>query len=294
MTKALEIKNLTKFYGRKKVLDNLNMNVSQNKVYGLLGINGSGKTTTFGILGGFLKKHSGIFSINGKAAILPQDARFYADRSIISQLKLFASLSGVKRRDIKKEIDRVLKIVNLQESKKMKPENLSHGMYKRLAIAQALLGNPDIIMLDEPTSGLDPQNVYEIKKLIIGLNKEKTVIISSHILDEVKEMCEEVGIIHEGKMRFEGKISEIINIHSNINFHLSEKVDLTILNDIEEIQEKEIDHERLILSLIFNESQIKPEEINAKVLKILHENNIGIKEITRGQSLEDGFLNILS
>ena len=182
----------------------------------------------------------------------------------------------------------------MQESKKMKPENLSHGMYKRLAIAQALLGNPDIIMLDEPTSGLDPQNVYEIKKLIIGLNKEKTVIISSHILDEVKEMCEEVGIIHEGKMRFEGKISEIINIHSNINFHLSEKVDLTILNDIEEIQEKEIDHERLILSLIFNESQIKPEEINAKVLKILHENNIGIKEITRGQSLEDGFLNILS
>lgn len=287
---ALEIRNLTKSYGKNKVLKGINLSVPQNSVYGFLGNNGAGKTTTFSILGGFLKKDNGSFNINGKISILPQDARFYSDRSILSQLTLFAMLSGSKSKEAKQEAFEVLKNVGLIDQAKTRPDKLSHGMLKRLSIAQALLGNPDIILLDEPLSGLDPQNAFEIRKLITDLGKNKTLLISSHILSDISELCDTVGIIHAGKTKFEGSLTKLTKASSIVNFYLSNKLEQTFLKSLE----KDFNITYLInenkLSIEFD-SKIKTlEEINANFLALLIKNKIGLREIKSGENLENEFL----
>lgn len=209
MSFILQTFNLKKTYGDKIALDGLDLNIPTGGIYGFLGINGAGKTTTISILGRFILPTSGHFSIKGKLSILPQDARFYPGRKIKSQMEFFARLSGVPASKAKGEVHRILDGVGLLEKANIAAEKISHGMYKRLGIAQALLGNPDILLLDEPTAGLDPENAFEMRKMIKALAKEKTIVISSHNLHEISEMCENIGIIHEGKLRFEGKTSDL-------------------------------------------------------------------------------------
>jgi len=199
---AFQTHNLVKNYGGKLALDNLNMNVPSGSIYGFLGVNGAGKTTTFSIAGTYTYASSGTFKVKGKLAVIPQDARFYNGRTVESQLKFLAALSGVKADQIEAEVKRVLKDVGLAEKAQINAEKLSHGMYKRLGIAQALLGSPDLLLLDEPTAGLDPKNAFEIRKLIKELGKQKTLVVSSHNLHEISDICTHVGIIHKGKMIF--------------------------------------------------------------------------------------------
>ena len=291
--KAIEINNLIKYYGRKQVLRGLKMNVPAGTVYGFLGVNGAGKTTTLGIVTGFLPLNSGAFSVRGTLSSLPQDAMLYPDRRILSQLKLLARLSGVKGRFAREEARRVLDLVGLGEYGRSTPKKLSHGMRKRLAVAQALLGEPDILLFDEPTSGLDPKNSAELRKLIVQLGREKTVVVSSHLLPEVEEICSHVGVIHDGEMVFEGPVAELIGTRSHVKYHLSKSVDPEILDGIRAIREKEFDEAEVLLSVSFDETRAGVEEINEKVFAILRDHRIGVREITLGRSLEDEFLKLL-
>lgn len=293
MKYILKTSNLFKHYGKKTALAGLNMNVKPGILYGFLGVNGAGKTTTISILGKFLRPTSGVFEIHGKLSILPQDARFYAGRKIESQLAYFAALSGIPGSQRNQEVERVLTAVNLLEKKKTNAEKISHGMYKRLGIAQALLGDPDILLLDEPTAGLDPETAFHTRKLIKQLGKEKTVVISSHNLSEISEMCDEIGIIHQGKMQFEGSISDITKKSSSLDIHLSQTIDLNLFNNFIWIKEKKFDDEKRVLNITFDEKEITVEEVNAKMLSILLQEKKGIRQITQGKSLEESFLELV-
>ena len=286
---SIEIRSLTKNYGKKPVLRGLNMNVPSGAVYGFLGVNGAGKTTTLGILTGFLPRGSGTVSVRGSLSSLPQDAALYPDRRVLGQLKLLARLGGVKGRRAGREAARVLDLVQLGEYGRSTPKKLSHGMRKRLAIAQALLGDPDILILDEPTAGLDPRNSAELRKLIRRLGREKTVVVSSHLLPEVEEMCSHVGVIHDGEMVFEGTVAGLTGVGSHVRYRLSGNVDPASLDGIGAIRTREYDGEEMILSVSFDQERATVEEINERVIAALRGRGVGIREITLGRSLEEEF-----
>ncbi|MFH1037578.1 MAG: ABC transporter ATP-binding protein [PVC group bacterium] len=290
---AIEIRNLTKNYGRKQVLRGLNMSVPEGSIYGFLGVNGAGKTTTLGILTGFLPRRGGTVSVRGVLSSLPQDAALYPDRSIRGQLALLARLSGVRGRRAGREAGRVLDLVQLGDAARSTPKKLSHGMRQRLSVAQALLGDPGILVLDEPTAGLDPKNSAELRRLIRGLGREKTVVLSSHLLPEVEEICSHVGVIHDGKMVFEGSVAELTGAGSHVRYRLSKSIDPAVLDGIGAIRSKEFDGEEMLLSVSFDDKQITVEEINGRIFEILRGRGTGIREITPGRRLEDEFLRLL-
>jgi len=212
MTSVLSIQNLTKTYSGNTVLNGLNLEVARGTVFGLLGPNGSGKTTTLSILLDVIPQTSGAFTwgsdINRKKiGSLLESPNFYSHLTAERNLKIAADIKQVPYSDI----DRVLKFVSLLERKRSKFKTFSLGMKQRLAIASALLGNPDILILDEPTNGLDPQGIFEIRELIHTISSQGiTIIIASHMLDEVQKVCTDVAIIKNGNLLINGKVDELL------------------------------------------------------------------------------------
>ncbi len=216
----LQTRNLTKSFGGRKIIDNLNLQVMKGDIYGFLGRNGQGKTTTIRLITGLIFPDSGDVIIDGhnlrsdfKKAIsnvgaIVESPSFYGYLSGYDNLKLMANLvPGIKR----DRIDEVLEIVRLSPCAKDKVKTYSLGMKQRLGIANALLSSPKLIILDEPTNGLDPQGMKEIKEMIVQLVSEKdiTFFISSHMLHEVEQICNRVGIIDNGKLLSEASIVEL-------------------------------------------------------------------------------------
>jgi len=286
----LTIRNLKKRYGKKMALDGLNMNVPKNKVYGYLGENGAGKTTTFSILGGFISATAGTFEWEGKLGMLPQDARFTGGRSIKSQLRLLAKLAGVPKKEIDGEIKRVLTIVNMDEHLNLAVNQCSHGMYKRIGIAQALLGDPDVILFDEPTAGLDPKNAHDIRKLIEGLNHKKTIVISSHNLSEIEQICDHVGIIHQGKMAYEGPVEALVSQEGSLIFTLNQKPKLKPITSLPDVTEATWLEDKKQLHVEFEGQKTNSQTMNRKILEILLQDQIGILSIHSGKNLEQEYL----
>lgn len=212
MTSVLSIKNLTKKYSGNTVLSELNLEVPKGTVFGLLGPNGSGKTTTLGILLDVIPPSAGTFSWGDglnrkKIGSLLETPNFYSHLSAERNLKIAADIKQVPYSDI----DRVLQFVSLLERKKSKFKTFSLGMKQRLAIASALLGKPEILILDEPTNGLDPQGIFEIRELIHTIsNQGITIIIASHMLDEVQKVCTDVAIIKKGMLLTSGRVNELL------------------------------------------------------------------------------------
>ena len=216
----LETRNLTKSFGGRKIIDNLNLQVLKGDVYGFLGRNGQGKTTTIRLITGLVFPDSGDVIIDGhnlrndfKKAIstigaIVESPSFYGYLSGYDNLALMANLMpGVKKSNIRE----TLEMVGLTARAKDKVKAYSLGMKQRLGIANALLGNPKLIILDEPTNGLDPQGMREVKEMIHQLASEKniTFFISSHLLHEVEQICNRVGIINNGRLLCEAAIDEL-------------------------------------------------------------------------------------
>nr|WP_242692231.1 ATP-binding cassette domain-containing protein [Aridibaculum aurantiacum] len=197
-------------------MDNVSFRVPTGSVFGILGPNGSGKTTMLGIVMDILKATSGTFEFFGQPAsaalrknigTLLETPNFYHYLSGERNLKIAAEIKGKGKDDI----DRVLEKVNLHERKKSKFSTYSLGMKQRLAIASAMLGNPDVLVLDEPTNGLDPVGIAEIRELIKRLAAEgKTIIMASHLLDEVEKVCTHVAILKRGKLLTAGAVNEVL------------------------------------------------------------------------------------
>ncbi|MBS1118240.1 MAG: transporter, ATP-binding protein [Deltaproteobacteria bacterium] len=219
---AVRIRNVTKTFGAQKALDDVSFDIPSGTVFGLLGPNGAGKTTLFSIMANFLKPASGsvevlginvnnIGDLQGRLSILPQDALFQANVPVREQLEFFALLSGMTKQAAADETTRVLTMVGLLDAQKKSARALSHGMTKRLGIAQAFMGSPEVIVLDEPTAGLDPVNAAAVRKLVADIKTKAraTLIISSHNLAEIQEMCAAVAILNNGKLVEYKSIAEL-------------------------------------------------------------------------------------
>lgn len=217
----LSVKSVTKNFGRVRALDGMDLEIPKQGIFGLVGPNGAGKTTLFNIISGFLNPDAGEVLVGGypvrpghppppgTIAILPQDAGFLGHVKLGPLLTYYAKLSGFKGSDAKREVERVLNLVQLPEVVDRTADQLSHGMRKRVGVAQCFIGNPRLVILDEPTAGLDPHAAREIRGLIRTVGADRVVVVSSHNLFELQDMCSEVAIIHAGRRVRQGPVEEI-------------------------------------------------------------------------------------
>jgi ABC-type multidrug transport system ATPase subunit len=215
---VLEIKGLTKRYKKIHAVTQLNLSIERQMIFGLLGPNGSGKTTTLGMLMGVIRSTEGSFSWFGNGELdenrkrigaLLETPNFYPYLTAQQNLEITAKIKGIENPEA--AIDKVLKAVDLVDRRDSKFRTYSLGMKQRLAIAATLLGDPEILVLDEPTNGLDPQGIAEIRDLIIEIGKSgKTIIIASHILDEIQKMCSHCAILRKGHLLQVGTIGELL------------------------------------------------------------------------------------
>lgn len=212
----IRIENLTKTYGVHKAVDNISFEVKTGEILGFLGPNGAGKTTTMKIITNYLNCEQGNVWIGGKSmtenadeikkhiGYLPESNPLYYDMPVIDYLAFCADLQGVEKSQIPQRIREMVKVCGLNKEKHKKIGELSKGFRQRVGIAQAMIHNPSILVLDEPTTGLDPNQIVEIRKLIRELGREKTVILSTHILPEVEATCDRILIINNGKIVADG------------------------------------------------------------------------------------------
>jgi len=274
---VLAIENLSKNYGGIKALQNISFAVPPQTVFGILGPNGSGKTTLLGIVMDVLKASSGTYSWNGEQSsvairksigTLLETPNFYHYLSAEDNLKIAAKIKG-KGED---NIDNVLKVVNLYQRKSSKFSTYSLGMKQRLAIASALLGDPDILVFDEPTNGLDPAGIAEIRELIKDLNRKgKTIIMASHILDEVEKVCTHVAIIQKGVLKTVGSVKEVMNNTSGGN---TASTNVTLI-------ELSADNNELLKNILQEMNGISQIVIIDSYLQITCNENIGAADVNR-------------
>ena len=251
MGKLIESQKLTKSFGRIKAIDNVDLSVEPGQTLGLVGPNGAGKTTLFSLISGFIKPTSGAIRvlghnpgtalIKGRIGTLPQDTPFLQGISVQAQLSLYAKLQGFTGKAAKAEVRQVLEHLKIIDLARQYPETLSFGQRKKVSIAQALIGKPELILLDEPTSGLDPVAANDVRNIIREMGSQCTFIISSHNLDEIDDVCTEVIIIKQGKLVKHCPISELVERDSSLNLLLSDSLpeqaqkDLNLISDIDDV-----------------------------------------------------------
>jgi len=219
---AMEVRGLTRSYGRRKAVDALDLNVRRGDVYGFLGPNGAGKTTTMRCILELIRRDAGEVAIFGErnmtrarrhVGAIVETPAFHTWLSGRQNLLLSCAYAGIDPKTAQKEVDRVLERVGLRERARDKAAAYSLGMKQRLAIARALIAQPKLLLLDEPTIGLDPRGMHEIREFIrsLALNDGITVFLSSHLLAEVQQICNRVGIIQNGRLRAEGYVKELVS-----------------------------------------------------------------------------------
>lgn len=218
---AIESKNLTKKYGSKTVVDNINLKITKGSIFGFLGKNGAGKSTYINMITGLCIPSSGSFIINTDKSnnkinknvqsligVMPDYSSFYDDLTAIEHMEYFNNIIGLKKG--KEEIAKILKRVGLEGNINLKVKKYSFGMKKKLGIAQALINNPEVLFLDEPTSGVDADSVLIIHELIRDISKEGTTIfLTSHNLDEIEKLCDEIAIMDKGKIVLQGNLATL-------------------------------------------------------------------------------------
>ncbi len=306
MTAIIACRNLTRTFGSIRALDDLNITIPARASVGLVGPNGAGKTTLFAMLCGFLHPGKGSVTVlghqpdsarvKGRIGILPQDIPLMRGISVHAQLVLFARLQGFNKVTARQEIDRIIQLVNIGSLIKQFPETLSHGQRKRTTLAQALIGKPELILLDEPTSGLDPVAANDIRNIIQKLRHEHSFIISSHNLDEIKNVCDEIIIIDKGKLVRHSRIDDLIERNNTLSILLDQAAggpllqSIKILPSVIKIVTDDTNPNRL--SVIFQAD--KPDQIQFKILGLLQQAGVGIVEFNRGSALTDRVVELVS
>ncbi len=228
MSEPIVIESLTKYYSKFLALDKLNLKVPEKENIGLLGPNGAGKSTTLKILCGLIRPSSGAAFIDGvnivekpvlalsRIGAIIETPEFYTYLTPVESLSYLGRLRGMKGKDLKKRINEVLDLVKIEKWANIKIEKFSRGMKQRLALAQAILHDPPILILDEPGLGLDPRGVVEFRQIIENIGREKTVFFASHQLAEVTQICQQVAIISEGKLLVYESIAELEKKHQSL------------------------------------------------------------------------------
>lgn len=291
----LEIQQLHKSYGKLKALQGLSLTIEKGNIYGLLGPNGSGKTTTLGIILGVINASQGkylwfdkppSYKIRKKIGAILETPSFYPYLSGYQNLKVTAKIKDIPET----RIDEVLSSVQLTERKYDLYKHYSLGMKQRLAIAAALLPDPEVMILDEPTNGLDPQGIKEVRDIINSIgNTGKTIILASHLLVEVQRLCTHFAVLNRGKLIYEGNVNEVLEDTNVVEVASADldalNVALSQLNYVESVNEN---HDYIDVYLYKNHS---PDQLNQD----LHRKGIVLSHLMRKKkNLESQFLEILS
>lgn len=307
----IQVKNLTKKYGNHLAVDDISFQVKKGHIYGLLGPNGAGKSTTMNIITGYIAPTSGSVTIDGhimgqdtleaKKCIgyLPEIPPLYPDMFVKEYLDFVAKLKKTEKEGRVKEIEDVMERTGLTDVANRLIKNLSKGYKQRVGIAQALLGNPQIVILDEPTVGLDPEQIIEIRTLIKSLKKDHTVILSSHILSEISAVCDDVLMIAKGKVVAMDTTENILKMNkSGQNLAITVKGNASkaseVLKDLKCIESYELVSEKdgqASFNIIAKDSE---EDIREEISFALSDARILIIEMNASKaSLEDVYLDIL-
>ncbi|PTM07830.1 MAG: ABC transporter ATP-binding protein [Bacteroidetes bacterium] len=294
MEPILTINNLTKKFGYLTAVSDLSFTINKGNVYGILGPNGSGKSTTLGIVLNVVNKTSGDFKwFDGnitthdalkKVGAIIENPNFYPYMSAYDNLKLVCKIKGV---DVSK-IDEKLEIVGLSDRKNSKFKTYSLGMKQRLAIASALLNDPLILILDEPTNGLDPQGIHQIRQIITEIaNQGTTILLASHLLDEVEKVCTHVVVLRKGIKLYSGRVDEMISSHGFFELKTDKKEELIKLLENDSAFSKITIKDNLITAFLSN-----PMEAST-FNKLMFEKGITLSHLVqRKESLEEQFLQL--
>lgn len=306
----IEVRNLVKKFGNFTAVDGLNFTVEDGQVYGFLGPNGAGKSTTMNMIIGYLSATEGEILINGhdifeepeeaKKCIgyLPEIPPLYVDMTVLEYLTFVAELKKVPRKERKEQVKEVMEMTSITDKANKLIKQLSKGYKQRVGLAQAIIGFPDIIILDEPTVGLDPNQIIEMRDLIKKLSKNHTIILSSHIMQEISAVCDQIMIINKGKLVAEGTPEELTAMLQG-----SQEVMLTVkgteakldevlsqVKDIYRKEKKEAEEAGTTSVLLFAE---KDKDIREAVFKACAKNDLTILAMNAYvKSLEDIFLEV--
>ena len=301
----IKTEGLGRDFGGTRALDKIDLALEAGAPIGLVGPNGAGKTTFFNVLSGFLRPSRGTVEVlgrpplhrdlHGRVAILPQDAQFASGVPVQSQLAMLAELQGFSAKAARDEAARVLQMVLLPDAARKTPETLSHGMLKRIAIAQAFLGAPELVLLDEPTAGLDPATASEMKNMIRSLDKERTFVVSSHNLQDIEELCGSVVILDRGKVVEHRTVSELVGRTSILTFRLEADPPEAIvakLSAVPRVTRVELGRpgERRLAVHFREEGEGSANQTQMAVLQALTAAGVAMIEMTRGRSLQDKVL----
>lgn len=308
----IQVKDVTKKYGDFIAVKNLNFEIKHGEVIGLLGPNGAGKSTTMNMLTGFIEPSEGSIIINGKDIVkkareakknigyMPENVPLYLDLTVREFVTYMAELKLVQRKERKKQVEEIIKATGLEDVKNKLIRNLSRGYKQRVSMAGALVGKPEILILDEPTVGLDPKQIIEIRELIKSLGKDHTVIISSHILSEISQICEKVIIINKGEIvaidtpeNLEKLVNEnnsiIVTVEDKENKmpELSEKVEE--ISKVELVKDNEDGTKQYV---VFQKDNI---DLRKTLFDVLPKENITIFELRKSEAtLEEAFIKLIN
>ena len=306
----IEVKNLVKKYGPKTAVDNISFTVRDGEILGLLGPNGAGKSTTMNIMTGYLSATSGEVNIAGfdildnpieakkHIGYLPEIPPLYTDMTVLEYLNFVYELKDVKENKRDKHIEEVMEAVKVTDVKNRVISNLSKGYKQRVGLAQAMIGNPEVLILDEPTVGLDPMQIIEIRSVIKKLGKNHTVILSSHILQEVQAICDRVVIINKGKVAAIDSPSNLARTISNENKFMlrvagdeREVIDvLEAINGIKQVTSMGRKERNSIDFIVETQPNV---DVRPEIFRAMAENNLPILSMqTVDLSLEDIFIEV--
>ncbi len=301
----LKLTNVTKFYGRFCALDGLNLNISEGSLYGFVGPNGAGKTTAIRIMTGILYPDAGTVTIRGMKlsddpqhykemiGYVPDAFGIYNNIKVREYMSFFAACYGVEGMEADKRTDRLLKYVRLDDRADFYVESLSRGMKQKLALARALISDPPILIMDEPTSGLDPRTRFEFKQIVGELSdRGKTIIISSHILNDISELCTDIGIIDQGSIVMSGRLMEVMRLvtaENPIIISMAGKMTQAIrfLKTENRVKSMAIKGNDIMINFSGNAKE------EAELLRKMIENGIPVKSFSREKgSLESIFMQL--
>ena len=308
----IEVKHVTKKYGNFIAVDDINFTINNDEVVGFLGPNGAGKSTTMNMITGYIEPTSGKIIVNDydvskdpkkvkrQIGYMPESTPLYNDLTVREFVNYMADLKYVKRKEKKEKVDKVLQDVGLTSVQKKLIRNLSRGYKQRVSMAGALIGDPKVLILDEPTVGLDPKQITEIRDVIRKLGKNHTVILSSHILSEVSQICERVIIINKGKVlavdtpsnleeKFEDENRIFVTVEDEQNKINKIAKKIKNLKSIEFIKDKNDGTKQY--ELVANKST----DLRKEIFNLFPKNDINILELKKSEiTLEDAFLKLIS
>ena len=298
---SIVISNLTKIYGKQKAIDNISFTANDNEIIGFLGPNGAGKSTTMKIITGYLEANSGDATVNGidvntdsleakkQIGYLPEGNPLYYEMYVREYLSFIAGIHKMKL-GVKKRIEEVIDLTGLRLESNKKTGQLSKGYKQRVGLAAALIHDPKALILDEPTSGLDPNQIVEIRQVIKDLGKNKTVLFSSHILQEVESICDRVIIINKGSIVAD---DTLVNLQSTnktspiVVVQFGKNININLLKDLEGVQNVEE------VSNQYHIQTLDPEKVKKLLLEFSLQNNLDIISLqSKNKSLEEVFRNL--